>query len=793
LTKFEKIKLCCIRSDNKKEFPELKIVINDISKNELDKKKISKDKKMEIEKYIEPLDEERIVQHISIKELNHILSCFKEEMFIEYSDWYTMGWYIFNCNNTEEACKLFYKYSKVGEYNNVSYNHIKEHFYKYKISNYFNPNTLRYQARRENHKLFDKIELNIPFDKREFKTIEFNDAKLINIKGDTYTFIQHEFDLFSKSNDVYFMVKSPYGTGKTTMIEYICRTYKYSRILFITHRQSLAVDFMKTFSELGFYNYLDKANFSTKNKRLIVNIDSLHLLKETYNFFTEKSNLKQFDLIILDECESLLKHFESSLMNSNKDYIYSIFHDLINNTKKVICFDGDLSNRSYNYFRRFDANIKIYENMFLPRQYNFIIGYDEQIYIDTIKKDLNDRLNCTIVSMSSGFCEKIYKLFNDKYDTIMIIGKSDDELKKQMADSEKLLKKSQLFIYSPCITVGVDISFKHFDKLYGFVCNQSVTARDFMQMLARIRNPTSNIINLLIDSKIPKSQIANYYDYDEIKLIFAHQYNYNPNDLTIYQVLRLWNKFEDINNQLYIFPILLHYIKNKGHSYIIKDEKPLKVLESLLAEDIINADNIDDDTYQCLLEKQKEGNITQKERMSIEKYLYSKIFKVDFDKIDKTFMKTHYGKLNIVKNNKEFIDYIRDGRPEEFNNDLNKFDNQHKYQKMEYIKKVINVLGFDDINKEVIKNIFETNVNLMIKLIDDKFRTFFNMKKEEVDKISKKYDTNKKILGFINKLINEYGIVINAIKKRKYKSDTKKMVNSLDGYILNNLNIINIL
>jgi hypothetical protein len=456
----------------------------------------------------------------------------------------------------------------------------------------------------------------------------------------------------------------------------------------------------------------------------------------------------------------------------------------------VLCFDGDLSNRSYNYFRRFDANIKIYENMYLPRQYNFIIGYDEQIYIDTIKKDLNDGLNCAIISMSSGFCEKINHLFNDKYKTIMIIGKSDDELKKQMADSEKLLKKSQLFIYSPCITVGVDISFKHFDKLYGFVCNQSVTARDFMQMIARIRNPTSNIINVLIDSKISKSKIANYYDYDEIKLIFAHQYNYNPNDLTIYQVLRLWNKFEDINNQLYIFPILIHYITIKGHLYIIKDEKPLKILENLLAEDIINADNIDDNTYQSLLEKQKEGIITQKERMSIEKYLYSKVFKVDFNKIDALFMKTHYGKLNIVKNNREFIDYIKDGRPEEFNNDLNKFDNQNKYQKMEYIKQIINVIGFNDINNRVIKNVFESNVSEMIKLIDNKFRTLFDMKKEEVDKISKKYNTNKKILGFINKLISEYGIEIKATRRRIYKNDTRKMVNSLDGYILNNLNII---
>jgi len=61
---------------------------------------------------------------------------------------------------------------------------------------------------------------------------------------------------------------------------------------------------------------------------------------------------------------------------------------------------------------------------------------------------------------------------------------------------------------------------------------------------------------------------------------------------------------------------------------------------------------------------------------------------------------------------------------------------------MEYIKQIINILGFNDINNKVIKNVFESNIDSMIKLIDNKFRTFFDMKKEEVDKISKKYDTN---------------------------------------------------
>ena len=54
----------------------------------------------------------------------------------------------------------------------------------------------------------------------------------------------------------------------------------------------------------------------------------------------------------------------------------------------------------------------------------------------------------------------------------MIIGKSDDALKKKMADSEKLLTKIRLFIYSPCITVGIDISFNLLNVLlFKFIFN----------------------------------------------------------------------------------------------------------------------------------------------------------------------------------------------------------------------------------------------------------------------------------------------------------------------------------
>lgn len=782
-SKYEKVKLCCIRSNKTDVYPKLKIA------TQMDDEVITKSvtKKTNVKLVINP-KEEIIVEHIPKTELDGLLSCFKEEMFIKYNKWWNMGWFIFNSNNTVDGLELFYKYSKVGQYSNVSYDVIRDHFYKYKISDYFNPNILRYQARRENQKLFDKLVLNIPYDKREFKAITFSDAKLINIISDDPSYIQKEFDEFAKSNDPYFLLKSPYDTGKTTMSNHICKKYNYEKILFVTHRQSLARDITNDFEALGFVNYLDKTKFKVDGDRLIINIDSLHLLKSAYNFFSEKSNLKMFDLIILDECESLLKHFESNLMH-DKDSIYTIFHDLIENTKKVICFDGDLSNRSYHYFKRFNQDVKIYENQHIPRKYHYVFGYDELVYTDMLKHDLKSGKNCAVISMSAQFCEKVHKMFCGTYKTVILTGKSENELKKQLADAKKLLKDVQLFIYSPCITVGVNVAFEHFDKLYGFICNMSITARDFMQMVARIRKPVSNIINVLIDPKISKSQIGNYYTFEEIKLSYANEYGYNPNDLTTYQTLRLWNKFEDVNNKLYLFPILLHYIKQKGHTYEIKDEKSFKIHDKVQAIDVINAVNINSTTYKTLLKKQKEDCLTQAERLSIEKYLYGKYFDTSLAEINQSFMNTHYGKLDVAKTHIDFLKYMNKGKKELILiHETNEYDYEQKIKKMEYIKKVVNKLGFNKLDELVDKESFGKNVVDMFKIVDDGFRMAFEMKKEVVDKVSKKCDTNKKVLGWLNSLLGSVGVEIKCVQKTFKKLG--KYERLIIGYKYKKINIL---
>jgi len=79
---------------------------------------------------------------------------------------------------------------------------------------------------------------------------------------------------------------------------------------------------------------------------------------------------------------------------------------------------------------------------------------------------------------------------------------------------------------------------------------------------------------------------------------------------------------------------------------------------------------------------------------------------------------------------------------------------------MNNIKKLLNYLGFMEINNQINKTDFEPKYSKITDIIDDKFRLLFDMKKEEVNVLVKINNTNKKVLGFLNSLISDYGVDI---------------------------------
>ncbi len=109
------------------------------------------------------------------------------------------------------------------------------------------------------------------------------------------------------------------------------------RVLFITYRQTLARDIMKNF-KLGLKNYLDTYDDPSvwNSKRLIVQIGSLMQISNKNDGFITNGKFKAYDMIILDESESLLAHIDEKTMERKEIEIFEFFNAILKQCGKVL-------------------------------------------------------------------------------------------------------------------------------------------------------------------------------------------------------------------------------------------------------------------------------------------------------------------------------------------------------------------------------------------------------------------------------------------------------------------------
>ena len=118
-----------------------------------------------------------------------------------------------------------------------------------------------------------------------------------------------------------FVLKSRYGSGKTTFMQRLIKEHNPERVLFITYRQTLALDIMRNFGKLQFKNYLDACNDHSiwDAPRLNIQLDSLMNIRLNDGpFMTDDDFDLRYDTIVLDESDSLMNHFDEGAVNHNK-------------------------------------------------------------------------------------------------------------------------------------------------------------------------------------------------------------------------------------------------------------------------------------------------------------------------------------------------------------------------------------------------------------------------------------------------------------------------------------------
>ena len=314
--------------------------------------------------------------------------------------------------------------------------------------------------------------------------INLNNVKIINKQ-----YVENIKTFFDNYECLF--IKSKMGSGKTTAsINYIKNVDSF---LIISSRRSLTYTIYNKFKEqnIDITNYIDSTNNSIQlTKKLIISPDSLHKIGFP---------LSQFDFIWIDECVSLFNYINNTpYLNTNN--IIIILQYLLQKSKNILFTDADLNN-----------NIISFYNLLCKKKYYYIqynyknnintkyILYDneEKTLLMSIKDNLQLNKNIYICCDTLEKTKFIYNYIID----LNIINESDLLLLNSETNSS-IIKKNvndfwiqfKVIIVSPSIVYGVDFNLEHIHIVYSFIKGITITARESIQQIHRIRNIINNTI-----------------------------------------------------------------------------------------------------------------------------------------------------------------------------------------------------------------------------------------------------------------------------------------------------------
>jgi hypothetical protein len=323
------------------------------------------------------------------------------------------------------------------------------------------------------------------------------------------------------------VLRSRYGSGKTTFMQRLIQEQDPKRVLFITYRQTLARDIMRNFGKLGFKNYLDSYDEPNvwESPRLIVQLDSL------LNIIVRNDSIRYgsefdlcYDMIVLDESESLLNHFDEGTMKRKEIEIWELFDELLKHSKKLIMMDGDVSERTLNFASSYGEMTYIKNiNNESNRSINLICNrakWDMQLKDDLerfYKEDKKFRI--CIATQSSSEAINLETDIQKQFPHLCVkrlVGDDSGATKKAMLeDINKSLEEANVFIYSPTIESGVDITIP-VKKLYGILSCKSNSQRAYLQMLARCRNLEDGRIDVMNSPFLRINNNHSFWTYEEV-------------------------------------------------------------------------------------------------------------------------------------------------------------------------------------------------------------------------------------------------------------------------------------
>ena len=501
---------------------------------------------------------------------------------------------------------------------------------------------------------------------RNSEEIENNFTRLDSvddIKNKTIEFMDNDIRLIA--------ISMKWGMGKSwfCMKEAIeIALNKNMKVLLITENNTLNSQVYSTYKEkygeTMVCNHLKlgrekRSSFNDNDKLVICSQESI-----------KKLNGNTYDLILLDEYESLLNHYESSTFKKITPFqSIEILEQKLKDSEKIILLDADLSIERVKPLTT-ALSIDKYDLYYCGKnkwsEYTFNIYTAQEFkFIDNLINDLINGKKIALGSQSKSWCEKLEQYIISKVDrklNIFTIWSDEIKLndnrlpKKSLENIENIIIENSvdLWIYSPSVKTGLSFnSEEHFNKTYLRANEMSCCGREAIQMLFRVRHLVDKEINISLPKITPpkniptENQIFNYLCKNiglpytpktELRDADTNEYKFTISPL--YKSIKISNIIESFKSILNLpheilerltqnHDIELNYLDLEDDGETIESEDDYKqhlkdikvVLDNKKINRLVNTELISNKKMIELIKKQEHGLITHQEIDMVNKKL----------------------------------------------------------------------------------------------------------------------------------------------------------------------------
>jgi hypothetical protein len=306
---------------------------------------------------------------------------------------------------------------------------------------------------------------------------------------------ENEFVMKKEYNNKFLLLNAQMGKGKSNGINALLSLHTEERVLFVSQRKTFTNFICSEFKNLQIKNYLDIKDNNYTHKALCIQVESLH-----------KIDASKYDIIIIDECETVLNQFSSTTMTKTND-CWNTLKEVVLRSSWCVLADAFITNRTIEFaksLKRSCEQITLLNNdrPFLEGRQCIQISQDSYtvrivdalklgkrvVFISSSRDDLLE-LNSILKHECPDKQCKIYDKDSDKTD---------------LGNVNEIWSKLDFVGYTPVIQTGVSYMGEPFNICFANLKSSNL-ARDAMQMLMRCRKLKDNLVYF----SVSKRQIYN--------------------------------------------------------------------------------------------------------------------------------------------------------------------------------------------------------------------------------------------------------------------------------------------